>query len=89
MELMVLEKGMFREINCQKSTGFYYSDLIDQIYDIVILFFSCCTDLDFCSVWEVLEFQACILSHVSLYDHLHSAFQSLIFINFEMLKYYL
>lgn len=50
MELMCLEKGMFREINCQKSTGFYYSDLIDQIYDIVILFFSCCTDLDCCSV---------------------------------------
>lgn len=78
---------MFREINCQKIIGFSYSDLIDQRYDIVTLFFSCCEDLVSYSVQETLKLQACILSHVSLYDHLQSPFQSLIIINFEMLKY--
>lgn len=66
MELLCLEKDMFREINCQKSTGFYYPDLIDQWYDIII-FFGCCTDFDCYSAWEALKFQVCILSCVSVW----------------------
>lgn len=66
MGLMCLEKDMFREINCQKSIGFYYSVLIKDMA-LLFFFFSCHKDLDCYSVWEALKFRVCIVSCISVW----------------------